>query len=720
MKYPIVALALISLIFGSCSPQPAPITATLINSTETPSTTPTQTRLPTRTPQPTRTPTATFLPEHALATSLNMIGTSLPETKEKITSDNVYNISLLGSWGQGVLSDIAYSPDGNILAISTTAGVAVYDANDLSKREFFLDALVAVDRLAFHPNSSLLAVASNDPPKIQIWELADRTIKKEIVISGPQFGTYIKQIEFSPDGKNFGAAISKGWTQNEIIIWQVDEKWDVAHKAIDYDNFAFSPNGDVLLVAELNASLYDINDWKPQKKFPVEKATNAIFSEDGKKIIFSAKWGQVIDVYNSESGNLDYRIDEIDIFRPDQFQRACDDPFIGYDPPEYMPPSIRRIILTRQGNAFAVNYDYDGSRLSAVRTYNLSDGAFIDEYYGDDIKGFDFAPNREFLALNMRRIGSVHIWNTGNDELARTIHTFNTPAFDARFSPDGKWLAIMYGDSTRIRQIKNGEMLRSANAVVAFSPSSELLALGATDGAITLENLSGTIKANLVNEHEWFHDLIYSPDGKWVISTTNECNIRIWQATDGTFVKQLESPTTTGMMVESTRVAVPKLLISPDGRYLLGGDEFGAITIWSLPDGAILQRLYSKEDDPNGLDMALSSNGTTLAIALIGSVQIYDVVSNQFQVDIPIPSNKDYAYTVTAVAFSNDGNLLAAGLDDGSIYIFRTQDFKPIFHFQAHHHVDFEGVLGLTFSPDDRLLVSTGWDGKVKLWGITP
>jgi len=725
MKYLYIVVVMLSIILSSCAPQLKPsVTPTLV-STSTPSLIPSRTPLPTntplpsKTPLPTKTPTPTFLPVGTLAYSDIGIGTALPQTAEKITVDNVQNMTLLASWGQGVLSDLAYSPDGNLLAIGTTAGVAIYDAHNIRNRKYFLNTLTSIDYLAFAPDGDMLAVASNDPPKIQIWQISSQNLVKEIFISNDIVGgVHVQQIGFSADGKYFAATNSKSYLvgNNELNLWQISD-WNNVHKASGIGNFSFSPDGKViLLISEKTASFYNLSDWKSTKPFPVEWVTSSTFSQDGTKVIIGSVTGTV-KVVDSESGELVYEIKPLGYVRSEQQQYACDDDFTGFDVPEYMPPFVRDVKLTHHGNTFAVYYDYDGSILSSVRIYNINDGSFVDEYTGNDIKGFDFAPDTQSLALNMRRIGSVHIWNTGNKELTGTIHSFNTPAYDMRFSPDGEWLAVTYGDSTRIRRITDGSMLRNAQAVMAFSPLGEMIALGADDGTISLENIAGTTKTKFAKENGWVYDLIYAHNGDLIISTTDQCDIHIRRASDGALIKELESPTAPGMNVETTRIAVAKLLSSIDGNYLVGGDVFGSLAIWNLADGT-MQRANTGENDPKGQAMSLSPDGKTLAIAEIGNIQLHDITENKPISNIQIPSDKKYSYTVTAVAFSNDGNLLAAGLDDGTIYIFQTTDFKPVYHFQAHHHADYEGVLSLTFSPDNSILVSAGYDGTVKLWGV--
>lgn len=718
MKKSLFLISLISLIIvSSCSPQLESNITSTPPTTFTPSSTPTRTPTITKTPLPTKTPTPTFLPVSTLLSSNVRIGTPFPETTEQIQSNNIDRLSLFASWGQGVLSDISYSPDGNLLAISTTAGVAVYDGIEPSNRLFFLDTLTAISSLKFSPDSNLLAVVSNTSSKIQIWDISNQTIIKEMDFPD-RIGFYIEQIGFSVDGKGFGVTVSKSFTPDdkEFTFWNVSG-WNIVHRSLEISNFAFSPDGQsILLVKQKTGTIYNINDWKSQKTFSVEYATSAVFSQDGKKVIVGNITGtvQVVDI---ETGKLVYMIEPLGYIRSEQGQYACDDDFSGFHAPQYSPPFVRDIKLTNNANTFSVYYDYDGSIVSSIRVYNLDDGSFVDEYIGDDIRGFDFSPDSKSLALNMRRVGSVHIWNIRSKELVNTILSFNTPAFDVKFSPDGEFLSIIHGDSTRIREVTNGVMVRNTNSLIAFSPANQKIALGGNNGTISIENIYGSEKNILSKENGWILDLIYSSDGDWIISSTVECSIKILSASDGSLIKYLDSPTSPGMNVENTRVAVAKLLLSPDKKFLVGGDVFGSLTIWNLVDGTI-QRLNTGDNDPKGLAMSLSPDGKTLAIATIGVVYFYDITTGDNISHILIPSDKDYSYTVTAVAFSSDGNLLAAGLDDGTVYIFPMNNLIPIYHFHAHHNISFEGVASLSFSPDNTILISSGYDGIVKIWGI--
>ena len=67
-----------------------------------------------------------------------------------------------------------------------------------------------------------------------------------------------------------------------------------------------------------------------------------------------------------------------------------------------------------------------------------------------------------------------------------------------------------------------------------------------------------------------------------------------------------------------------------------------------------------------------------------------------------------------SVAFSPDGQLLAAGTDTGEIWIWQVPERKPLLILQEHT----DWVRTVTFSPDGSMLASCGDDQTVRLWDV--
>jgi WD40 repeat protein len=71
---------------------------------------------------------------------------------------------------------------------------------------------------------------------------------------------------------------------------------------------------------------------------------------------------------------------------------------------------------------------------------------------------------------------------------------------------------------------------------------------------------------------------------------------------------------------------------------------------------------------------------------------------------------------VQTVAFSPDGQLLAAGGWEAAVPVWSVAGGAPLVTLRGH----VEGVHDLVFAPDGRLLVTVGDDSTVRLWGVRP
>jgi WD40 repeat protein len=71
--------------------------------------------------------------------------------------------------------------------------------------------------------------------------------------------------------------------------------------------------------------------------------------------------------------------------------------------------------------------------------------------------------------------------------------------------------------------------------------------------------------------------------------------------------------------------------------------------------------------------------------------------------------------TVSSVAFSPDGSLLAAGIANGDIRMWRVADGEPLLTCQGHTNWPW----AIAFSPDGNILASGSQDQTVRLWDIS-
>ncbi len=98
-------------------------------------------------------------------------------------------------------------------------------------------------------------------------------------------------------------------------------------------------------------------------------------------------------------------------------------------------------------------------------------------------------------------------------------------------------------------------------------------------------------------------------------------------------------------------------------------------------------------------------------------VTIYDVVNKKIFATVGNSTN------ISSLAISPNGNILAVGIaNDGSIRLWAVENIRPEYEvtiFPAHGDKVFGyDVLALAFSPDGKLLASSGYDGKIIIWDV--
>lgn len=75
--------------------------------------------------------------------------------------------------GKGTINDLAYSPDGHILAVVGSAGIWLYETNACTEIALLTVHSSSVYTIAFSPDGRLLASGGSDNT-VKLWDVAKR------------------------------------------------------------------------------------------------------------------------------------------------------------------------------------------------------------------------------------------------------------------------------------------------------------------------------------------------------------------------------------------------------------------------------------------------------------------------------------------------------------------------------------------------------------------
>jgi WD40 repeat protein len=198
----------------------------------------------------------------------------------------------LAKSGKGSLRGIAFSPDGKILAVASSIGIGLYDAESLKEIGLLEGPAFSV---AFSSDGKLIASTGFQDGTVRIWD-----VEKREEIARLKGGGALS-VAFSPDGK----LIASGGTDGTIRIWDVEKREELAklegHRAPVF-SVKFSPDGKLIASAGFQDGIVLIWDVEKRKKLARLANNGAVdsvaFSPDGKIIAFGG--GGTVHIWNVE------------------------------------------------------------------------------------------------------------------------------------------------------------------------------------------------------------------------------------------------------------------------------------------------------------------------------------------------------------------------------------------------------------------------------------
>ena len=225
-----------------------------------------------------------------------------------------------------------------------------------------------------------------------------------------------------------------------------------------------------------------------------------------------------------------------------------------------------------------------------------------------------FSPTGELL-VSADLFGRVILWDIPSET---KINAFETPASTIAISRDGNYLATVARRS-KIWDIRNPNEIIEVQVL----PHNESVLIWTVD---------------------------FSPDGKLLACGDENGRLEIWDVQHQKLVR----------FVKADADEIRSVQFSPDGRFLTSTGFYGH-TLWRLPEWKLHGEIIG---EGRGLDVAFSPDGKMYATPDYKGVTLRAVASGE-----RITSLKGPTSTIWSVAFSSDGNTLAAGGKDGKLHL---------------------------------------------------
>ena len=335
-----------------------------------------------------------------------------------------------------------------------------------------------------------------------------------------------------------------------------------------------------------------------------------------------------------------------------------------------------------------------GSGDKTVRVYDIETGQSVGEPIpaGGMVTDLVFHPNGRLLV-----IGSIYnriiVW-----DLEAGRKQLETRGISAAFSPNGKLLATGGADNSggHLIDLETGQAFGTISEMpgsvrsITFSHDGQMFAASSSDGTARVWRRNGELLAVLSGHENWVGDVAFSPNGNFVVTGSRDQTARVWSVASGREVATLRGHQADVTVVRFTR----------DGRNIVTGAADGSLRVWDA--GMANPQAFFPGTKRTVQQLAFTSDGRHVIVAGdTGFTEIWDRDGDRQVAVLP------------GSVFALGTDQLATAAND---HVVRLWDMQGSMLAELGLHEDI--VSSLTFSPDQRQLVSTSEDGSALILDV--
>lgn len=570
---------------------------------------------------------------------------------------------------------MAAAGDGSLIALTTEdKGIIVRDGLTGAVKANFKDHEDAVTCVAFSPDQKTLASGSADKT-IKLWDVAAG--KERATLKGHT--NWIYALAFSQDGKT----LLSGAYDKTIRLWDVENAKELgsieAHRG-SVRAVAISPDGKMIASGGSDRTVKVWNAADRELKFAVKGHEGSIrslsFSSDGKILASCGEDGNV-KLWNTATGK------QFVATKKEHPEEATVVVFVG-----------ERTVLS--GGADGAIFQWDAA---TGQMFGALPG------HAGPVSGIALVKNgAEFISTGTDRA----IRRYRRDSPGPVLFKGHTGVVQyAAFSPDGKRFVSCgewpEGDRTvRIWDVEKGtEILKIDHPgqapMAIFSPNGRFIASTSDDSNIYLWDAKTGEKVRTFKGHsEVVMGIAFNAEGTQLLSGGSDSTARVWDVETGRELQKFTGHS--GSMVK--RVA-----FHPDGKHALTAGRDNFVRMWSIDNANEVQKFKSSGKWADSL--AVTRDGKYLAVAGTfengREVYIYEIESGKKLIECI-----GHTEGLTHVSFSADGKRLLSSSYDGTARLWDRETGRELYRWPAYG----EFLWSAEFSPDNKWVLTGGGGGN--------
>jgi len=301
---------------------------------------------------------------------------------------------------------------------------------------------------------------------------------------------------------------------------------------------------------------------------------------------------------------------------------------------------IVQVYPSSGGDVYSVSYSNDGTMLltsgigNTAKLWDAKTGELIQTFRGDGsvIQTARISPDGKFVLTGATPSRIAQLWDTQTGKEIRQFSVANWNYNLMVFSPDGKYFFSGGERGVTAFSIETGERLMEYQGLhdaplrcITVSRDGLFLLTGSEDGTVALWDMDSAKPVWVTKLGYWVTAVAITPDGKYVITGTNDRGIHLLEAQTGEIVKE----------IANIRLRGFSLAVTPDGKELICAFNHQLINVYSLPDGKFLRGFVAH--DYAITDLSISPDGKQFVTGSVdGSVKIWDRNTSQFHEEIQV------------------------------------------------------------------------------------
>jgi WD40 repeat protein len=631
-------------------------------------------------------------PERSILLALQAVqttredGTALPEAVQAL-HDSVAMDREIFTLRDPSTANVAWSPDGRLLATGGTAGgkeqddVLLWDAATGTQLLTLRGHTADISYLAFSPDSKRLVTTAGSPDQRTIvWDTS--TGKQLLVVPGGH-GLNVGA-SFSPDGGRVVTAEvrhdSQGNPETTIRILDAANGDEILRTVAGLNVFAaplFSPDGTQIVIAGDNVDILDAGTGREVTHVDAGGTSAAVFSPDGSRLATANdSEGNVWDLSSGRSEIVDPEFKLLGQAGMGGIDWSSDGRFLatgGNDGTARIWDAGNGSQLLRlaghAGGVALVSFSPDGTKLltgggdGTARVWDITPAGTAEWFGGTEtlsINSVTYTPDGSAL-LTTGWLDRGWLWDATTGDL---VKGYADMCCGTAYRSDGTQIAARGYDALSIRDASTGKQVQAMDlgdrlfsaTAFAFSGDGSSVAVAFEDGHAAI-----------------------------VDASTGEPRL------DG-----LGEPA--GPLDQMSAVA-----FSPDGTLLAGISGLATLYRWDAASGKELFHLQAQAGEASAV--AFSPDGTKIATAGLDGAALWDLSGHELQAFSGVGRTN-------SIAFSADGSQLATGGDDGVARIFDVATGRQLVLLPGNTG----RVSGVAFSPDGTRLATSGGDGTLRVY----